>query len=247
LKSGADAERLAGELAFAVTRLARLAGDPPGLYAEVADAGAAIEERTWLAFLIAYFGPLDGERPFAAIEQVRTSWSSGEQPDGDGVATGPRTAHDGTRGTRTIEAYRAWAQRAGSQAAAFTGEPGWTPERRFARVFERLSLPGFDRGARFDLLTTLGRTGVYELRAGALQFGGSDPVTLAAKRVFGIGDPLLLERRAQDMAAACELPLEAFDVGLYNWERGSRATLGMDSGEEPDATTLGATLAALGL
>ncbi len=37
LKSSQEAERLAEELAFAVTRLDRLAADPPGLYAEVAD------------------------------------------------------------------------------------------------------------------------------------------------------------------------------------------------------------------
>ena len=33
-------------------------------------------------------------------------------------------------------------------------------ERRFARVFERMALPGLQRGARFDLLATLGRLGV---------------------------------------------------------------------------------------
>ena len=38
------------------------------------------------------------------------------------------------RAPRTAQAYRAWAARAGSQEAAFTGDPGWTPERRFARV-----------------------------------------------------------------------------------------------------------------
>jgi hypothetical protein len=247
LKSGADAERLADELAFAVTRLARLAADPPGLYAEVADAGESIEERTWLAFLIAYLGPLDGERPFAGIERARTPWSSGEAPELEAAETGPRSAHDGARGARTVLAYRAWATRSGSQAAAFTGESAWSPERRFARVFERLSLPGLDRGARFDLLTTLGRTGVYELSAGALHLGGSDPVTLAAKRVFGIGDPLLLERRAAELALASELPLEALDVGLYNWERGSRARLGLDPGDEPDAAARSSTLNALGL
>ncbi len=238
LRSGADAHRLADELAFAATRLARLAADPPGLYAEVADAGAELEERTWLAFLIAYLGPLDGDAPFAGIEQARTSWSSGEPPHVDDVPTGPRTAHEPGRAQRTIGAYRAWAQRAGSQGAAFTGEATWTPERRFARVFERLALPGLNRGARFELLASLGRLGVYELRAGALGLGGNDPVTLAAKRILGIGDPMLLERRAADLADACGLPLEALDVGLFNWERGSRAMLGMDPGDEPDAELL---------
>ena len=51
------------------------------------------------------------------------------------------------------------------------GDPGWMPERRFARAFERLALPGMNRAARFDLLATLGSLGVYELRAGALGLG----------------------------------------------------------------------------
>jgi hypothetical protein len=247
LRSGADAQRLAEELAFAALRLERLTDDPPGLYAEVADASMAIEERTWLAFLIAYLGPLDGEHPFAGIERARTRWSSPEPPELDGVPTGPRTAYEPERGQRTIDAYRAWAERAGSQAAAFSGEAGWTPERRFARVFERLSLPGLHRGARFDLLVTLGRLGVYELRAGALALGGNDSVTLAAKRLLGIGDSMLLERRAADLATACGLPLEALDVGLSNWERGSRATLGMDPAGEPDEQVLAAVQSTLGL
>jgi hypothetical protein len=147
LRSGADADRLAQEIAFAATRLERLASDPPGLYAEVADASLPIEERTWLAFLIAYLGPRDGDDPFAGIAQARTAWNSGELPVLDDVPLGPRTAHDPARGQRTLDAYRQWAQRSGSQEAAFTGDAGWTPERRFARVFERLALPGLHRGA----------------------------------------------------------------------------------------------------
>lgn len=247
LRSSAGAERLAAELAFAVARLDRLSADPPGLYAEVADPAGEIEERTWLAFEIAYLGPLDGDAPFDGIEAARTTWASGEPPRFDDVVTGPRTSYDPARAARTLDAYRAWAQRSGSQAAAFSGDASWTPERRFARVFERLALPGLERGARFDLLTTLGRLGVYELRAGALAFGGTDPVTLAAKRLLGIGDPLLLERRAADLAATCELPLDALDVGFYNWQLGSRADLGMSPEDEPDPGALQRTRAVLGL
>jgi hypothetical protein len=247
LKSSADAERLADELAFASARLERLGEDPPGLYAEVADASAPIEERLWLAFLIAYLGPLDGEDPFAGVRAARTTWSSGEFSQLDGVATGPRTAYEPDRGLRTIEAYRAWAQRAGSQDAAFAGEAGWTAERRFARIFERLALPGLHRGARFDLLVALGGLGVYELRAGALAFGGNDEVTLAAKRLLGIGDPLLLERRAADLAQACGLELDVLDVGLYNWERGKRATLGLGDDADGDEAVAAAVQSALGL
>jgi len=273
LKSSSDAERLAEELAFAAGRLARLETDPPGLYVAVAESAGAdaarrsadadstrsaapaeplaapgdLEEGTWLAFLIAYLCPVDGDDPFAGIESARTTWSSGEEPALDGVPLGPRTAHDPARGTRTVDAYRAWAARAGSQAAAFGGDPLWSAERRFARAFERLALPGLHRDARFDLLVTLGRLGVYDLRAGSLQFGGANEPTLAAKRALGIGDTLLLERRAAELAEAAELPLEALDLGLGNWGSGTRCTMGLEPTAEPDPVALESARAALGL
>jgi hypothetical protein len=240
LKSSEDTGRLAEELAFAEHRLRLLEHDPPGLYREVADNDASVEERSWLAFLIAYLCPLEGDEPFGEIERARTTWASGELPDLADVHAGPRTAHDPARGTRTLEAYRTWASRAGSQAAAFTGEATWTPERRFARAFERLALPGLHRDARFELLVTLGRLGVYELRAGSLALGGPGDVTVGAKRAFGIGDPLLLDRRAAELAQACRIPLEALDLGLYNWQRGERATIGVGAGGGPEASELDA-------
>jgi hypothetical protein len=265
LKSSVDAGRLAEEIAFADHRLRVLEHEPPGLYAEVADPGGDVEERTWLAFLIAYLCPLDGDDPFAEIEHVRTTWASGEVPDLENVAIGPRSAHDPARRTSTLDAYRTWAARAGSQSAAFTGDAAWTPERRFARAFERLALPGLHRDARFDLLVTLGRLRVYDLRAGSLVLGGTNDVTVGAKRAFGIGDPLLLDRRALDLAQAGNVPLEALDLGLHNWQRGDRATLGLgdealrpgdeaislgDEHEhepEPEPEALGSVQAALGL
>jgi hypothetical protein len=247
LHSSADAEQLAQELAFAATRLTSLAEDPPGLYAEVATDEGDLEERTWLAFQIAYLCPLDGDDPFRAVRVARSSWASGEPPALDGIELGPRSAHQSRRGTRTFDAYRAWSRRAGSQSAAITGDAAWTAERRFARVFERLALPGLHRDARFDLLVTLGRLGVYELRAGSLALGGENDVTVAAKRALGIGDSLLLERRAAELAQACGVPLEALDVGLYNWGRAQRALLGLGVDAEPDAGVLASARTALGL
>jgi hypothetical protein len=245
LKSCAEAERLAGELAFAATRLELLALDPPGLYAEVADGTGDVEERLWLAFLIAYAGPLEEDDPFAAVEAARTSWASGELPDPAALRGGPRGAHDPSRGTRTLEAYRAWASRSGTQLAALTGEAVWTPERRFARAFERLALPGLHRGARFELLVTLGRLGLLELAPGSLALGGDNRVTVGAKRALGIGDPLLLDRRSADLAAACEVPLAALDLGFFNWEPGERSSGGLPLGTEPDADLLARARAAL--
>jgi hypothetical protein len=118
---------------------------------------------------------------------------------------------------RTVDAYQAWVERAGSQEAAFTGEAIWTPERRFGRVFERLALPGFARGARYDLLVALGAAGRYPLAADSLHFVEDDATTLAAKRLLVSGDRLLLERRAKELADAAALPLAALDRGLAVW------------------------------
>lgn len=245
LRSSVEAQRLAQELAFAATRLQALGERPPGLYAEVAEPGDP-EERAWLAFLIAYLCPLEAADPFAAVRAVRTPWASTELPELGAVQTGPRTAHDPARPLRTLEAYRSWVGRAGSQAAAFTMETSWTPERRFARVFERLALPGLHRDARFDLLVTLGWLGVFELRPGELMLGGTDAVTVAAKRIFGIGERLLLEGRAAQLATAAGVALAALDLALFNWQHGERASLGVP-GAEPDQDALWGTRQALEL
>src|SRR3954447_16638971 len=180
-----------------------------------------VEDQAWLAFQIAYIAPTEGEDPFAEIDRVRTTWASGELPDLAEVELGPRTAHDPARGTKTLEAYRAWAQRAGSQATAFSGDEAWTPQRRFERAFERLALPGFGRGPRYELLVLLGTLGVFELRGWSLRLTDAmDPTTIAAKRVFAIGDAMNLQRRASDLAAALEVPMESLDLALLNWSRG---------------------------
>jgi hypothetical protein len=251
VRSVADAERLASEIAFAATRLQVLTTDPPGLYAEVASGAGDRDERTWLAFQIAFVGPLpaDNEQdPFVAIERARRSWASGEAPALQEGETGPRSGGDGARAQRTTDAYRAWARRLTSQAAGFEGDSSWPAERRFDRAFERLgTLASMDRAPRYDLLVTLGRLGVYEMRGARLHLGGSDPVTLAAKRILGIGDPLLLERRAGDLADACGLPVEALDLGFYNWERGTRFTAGLPADTDTDHDAVAAARAALAL
>lgn len=225
LKASADADRLAAELAFAAARLAELAADPPGVYAHIG-AEPDAEEALWLAFLTAYLSPAEGEDAFAGVRVAHVPWASGELPALD-VARGPRSSHDPAAGARTVTAYRAWAQRAGGQAAAFAGEPAWTPQRRFDRIFERLALPGFGRPGRYELLVSLGRLGVADVTPSSLQLT-DDATTLAAKRVFGIGDKLLLERRARELAEAAELPIEALDLALFNWAApaGGRATMG---------------------
>jgi hypothetical protein len=199
LRATADAERLAAALLHASARLA-----PPGPYPAVASEPDR-DEALWLAFLLALVGPDDPDRQEHLVAE-RPSWASGDQPE----------LPDAQR--RAAAAYRAWAARAGSQAQAFEGEGGWTPPRRFARLFERLALPGFGRAGRFELLVTLGAAGLYAVEADALHFGNEDDqTTVAAKRLLVSGDRMLLERRARDLAAATELPIAALDRGLAVW------------------------------
>jgi hypothetical protein len=261
LRASADAQRLADELSFATARLAALAVEPPGVYEQAVDAAAAgdLDRASWIAFVLAYLAPAEDEDPFAGAEAVLAA-----APDPgaltpelanllDDVARGPRSSHQPGSGTRTLVAYAQWAERSGGQAAAFSGAGEWSPERRFARVFERLSFPGLHRGARYELLVSLGRLGVYDLRAESLHLGstrgaagGEDEAALAAKRVFGIGDPLLLDRRATALAEGAGVPLEALDLALFNWSRppgGERATLGFRPESQPGAESQAAALA----
>jgi len=224
LRSSEDAQRLAEEIGVGAARLDALATAPPGLYAEIA-AESDGEDACWLAFLVAYLGPLEQDDPFQAIAAVRTRW--GSVPDLAVVEVGPRGSHEPGRGTATIDAYVRFAARSGGQLSAFAADPAWTGAQRFERVYERLSLPGLHRRARYDLLVTLGLLGRFALEAPGLLLTEDDPVTLAAKRVFGIGDRMTLERRSRDLAAAVEVPVEALDLALENWARTERVTQGV--------------------
>jgi hypothetical protein len=247
LHARADARRLADELAIAAGRLAELATAPPGLYAEVA-AEPDPEEAIWLAFLIASLSPLQDGDPFAGIAAARTRWASGDPPALDDVPTGPR---GGRPSAQTLTAYRRFAERAGSQAEGLAGEPHWPAERRFARAFERLALPGVQRPARFDFLVTLGRTGRLDARPDSLFLAGAaadDAAALAGRRILGIADPGLLDRRAAALAEAAEVPLEAVELALWNWQAGDDGRTRL--GASPDAVDEAARTraeAALGL
>jgi hypothetical protein len=251
LHASEDARRLAREIGFASGRLLALGAAPPSFYIEARDC-ADIEQASWMCFLAAYLSPVQGDEPFAGIRDalLACDWASGSVPGLEGVALGPRTSHDPARGSETLIAYRRFAEHAGSQQSAFAGEPGWTPQRRFARLFERLALPGFGRMGRYDLLVALGRLGLYELRADSLQLvagssqATSDHAPQAAKRVFAIGDPIVIERRALALAEAIATPIEALDLALHNWSLLEPAHERVTLGFPPDTCDAGALVRA---
>jgi hypothetical protein len=236
LRSSQDAQCLAQEIAFADGRLMAITTAPPDLYGDVREQ-EDLEQAAWMCFLSAYLSPLEGADPFLGIRRaLEADWRAGELPDLAEIPLGPRTSHDPARGEETLRAYLHWKEHAerhgGEGVGAFVGDPAWTPLRRFERLFERLTLPGLARMGRYELLVTLGRIGLYELHTDSLFLtaarGGAveDLTAVAAKRLFGIGDPLVLERRAQTLAAEIAVPVEALDLALANWGAGERATLG---------------------
>src|SRR3954469_13651698 len=96
LKATGDAQRLAITLTNAEQRL-----EPPGPYpllAEIED----LEHATWIAFMLALAPELRD-----TIEELQPTPDEADLPESK---------------ARTVTAYRAWVERAGSQVAAFTGE-----------------------------------------------------------------------------------------------------------------------------
>jgi hypothetical protein len=245
LRAEVEARQLAHELGFASGRIGLLGSEPPGLYGEIASE-PDIEEATWLAFQLMMFSPVEADDPFAATAGARTTWASGANPEVGGVERGPRSPLDPARGPATLAAYRRWAGTAGSQRVAFTSDSGWSAERRFERVFERLSLPGLGRQGRYDLLVTLGGLGLYELRAPGLLLTDDDVTSRTAKRVFAIGDRLTLERRANALAEEAGVLVDALDLALTNWQGTKPIRLGVPAGTLDEAAEARA-LVALGL
>lgn len=131
----------------------------------------------------------------------------------EGGPRGPR-AHDAAAAALAVPAQLA--QRSGgSLEAALAGEAAWTPERRFARLLDRLALRGLPRAVRFDLLVALGRSGVLPVKADGVHLG-ADQVTDAAKRIFAVAETALLERRAAALVEATGVSFDALELALWN-------------------------------
>lgn len=131
----------------------------------------------------------------------------------DGGPRGPR-GHDAAGAALAVPAQLA-TRSGGSLEASLIGEQAWSPERRFARLLDRLALRGLPRAVRYDILVALGRTGVLPVQADGLHLGG-DQVTDAAKRLFAVGEVSLLEKRAAAVVEATGVAWDAFELALWN-------------------------------
>jgi hypothetical protein len=197
----------------------------PGLRAS-ADAARLADE---LAFSVARLEELAADPPGRYAEAKLA------EPEEGAALLFELAAGDNEAG---VAAYRAWAERGGGQIAALTGEPDWDPTRRFARIFERLTMPGLGRRRRYEFLVSVGALGLVPMEAGTLAAGSdaTDPVVLAAKRVTGIGDAITIERRLADLARGTGVPLAALDLALYNWSlpADERETMGARRQADPE-------------
>ena len=201
LRATADAERLAGALAAAAVRL-----EPPGPYEAVATEPDR-EQATWVAFLLALVGP-DAPALQAAVAEAPPRWEDGEVP-------GPARAGTPAPSPPTGSGR----ERAGSQAAGFLGEADWTPQRRFARVFERLALPGI--GARDPLRAARRARRRRPLPAARpTRSSSARRTTPRRRRPSGCCSPATACCSSAGRATwrrRPELPLEALDRGLAVW------------------------------
>lgn len=227
LRSSLEARDLITEIARSNARLERLKSDPPGPYATVRALASGDaqdrEQAAWLLFQIAYYGPAEGDEPFAAIDALLVRWDD-PLPDAaalEATKIGPRGAHAHDRGTATLQAYRDWAAKAGGQLTGL-GAGGPDAARRFDAAYRALALPGLNRDARYEFLVTLGTFGLLDVAPWSLLLdssrSGRDPLSVAAKRAFLTGDAVLIQRRFGAFVRALGVSVAACDLGFLNWE-----------------------------
>ncbi len=225
LRASADALRLAQELVISAQRLEAIP----------AFSGDA-EEALWREFQIAVVGRSD----FPV-----TTWASGENPAV--TEPGPRGV-PAEKQAVIWERHRVWAGE--SQLSALTDGAVGSPEARFDRAYERLSSSSLARHVRLEYLLTSRYAGVLpDLEVWTPRLGdavATDPVAIAAKRVFGIGDPLLLQRRLRAACDAAGVPVAAADLGLWNWSATSEDDR-VYGDAEPDAERVAAAAKAFGV
>ncbi len=227
IRSSADAMVLAQELTLAEARLSAIGTDDAGPWAVVGRAGDSSQAFV-AALVVAVASPDDAAgslattaAALAALEPIVAELDdSGTLPGASAIAeiidAGPRgpRAHDASGAALAVPAQLAQ-RSAGSLAAGLQGEASWTPERRFARLLDRLALKGLPRAVRYDLLVALGRAGALPVRADGLHLG-NDQVTDAAKRLFAVADVALLERRAAALVEVTEVAWDALELALWN-------------------------------
>ena len=154
------------------------------------------------AFLVVYLGPLEEDDPFAAITAVRCPWGIASDLTQARSGRAERTTRRGNRDGRGLPPLRGTGREPGGGDQR---RSGWTPEQRFERA-ARASRAARAAGSG-SLRPARDARGARSPSASApsLLVVDDDPVTVAAKRIFGIGDRMILESRAKRLASAVRL------------------------------------------
>ena len=177
--------------------------EPPGPYEEVATE-PDVERAAWLALLLALAGPGDPERQAAVLAAAP---ALGAVPD----ALAAARAHD--LRLRDLGGARRLAGGGPDRRARLVAAAPLRP-----RLSSASPCPASRARRASSCSSTLGASGRFALVPDQLELGAEgDPATTAAKRILQSGDRMLLERRARDLAAACEVPLAALDRALALW------------------------------
>lgn len=253
LRASAAADDLAREMAAAEARLDALGTPDAGLWLAVSERSDDDALPALAAALVLAIASPDADAGSVATAAAALDALGDGTPDADALAAADEVLVAGPRGPRGSDAEgvvaavvaKLTARGAGSVTAALRGEASWSAERRFARLFDALSVRGLPRAVRFDLMTALGRSGVVDARAGALALG-ADQVTDAAKRVFAVSDTVLLERRVTALAEAGALEIDVIEQALWNVAGADATGAGAAArwASARPATTLGLSAAA---
>lgn len=206
------------------------------------------EEATWLAFLATHFGRKQDEDPWRSTRSIYSGFGEGRL-SWELVVTAPvnitnvcsrhteecrhlkfanhrkfETPQVGHRFgiDAVLGSYVAGIiKNTGGSQATFFSAPDESAERRFERLMRELRfVTRFGRTARFDFLTLLGNLGVYELRPGRIYLDGATGPLRGARMMFGNDvDVRTLEESAKEMARRLDVPIQAVEDALCNWQK----------------------------
>jgi Alpha-glutamyl/putrescinyl thymine pyrophosphorylase clade 3 len=206
------------------------------------------EEATWLAFLATHFGRREGDDDpwrstravYSAFGEAVLSWERvvASPTDISKVCQGHadecrRLKFANHRKFETprpgpplgvdavLRSYvEGIIERTGGSQAALFSVPNESPAGRFERLMRELRfVKRFGRTALFDLLTLLGNFNVYDLTPGRVHLVGATGPLRGAKTMFGGADKRTLEARANEMARRLDIPIQAVEDALCNWQK----------------------------
>jgi len=121
---------------------------------------------------------------------------------------------------KVVASFVKWVQHnGGSPRRAFEAEGMNSADERFDVLFRALKIWRFGRTAKFDTLCLLGDLGIFSIRPGSCYLRGSTGPLFGAQKLLGRQPAAKLSVVADQVAKALQLPMEAFEDALCNWQK----------------------------